>query len=125
MVIIDANIALRYLLDDVPELANKAAEVLENNEIYIPNEVFAEIIYVLEKIYKIEREEIASILGDFIQIDNINVTDINLLLEALKLYKVRTLDFVDTLLYSYKKLKKYEVCTFDQKLKKLIENLGE
>lgn len=50
MNIVDANIILRYLLEDIPELAEKAAEILENNEIFIPNEVFAEVVYVLEKV---------------------------------------------------------------------------
>ena len=37
MKIADANIVLRYLLNDTEELAKKATEILENNEVYIPN----------------------------------------------------------------------------------------
>jgi predicted nucleic-acid-binding protein len=52
MQIIDANIILRYLLKDNPVLFNKAAGIIEGNkEIFIPNEVVAETVYVLEKVY--------------------------------------------------------------------------
>ncbi|QSQ10284.1 hypothetical protein H0A61_02685 [Koleobacter methoxysyntrophicus] len=50
MKIVDANIVLRYLLDDAEELSEKAAEILENNEVFLPNEVIAEVVYVLEKV---------------------------------------------------------------------------
>lgn len=36
MKIIDANIVLRYLLNDTEELAEKATEILENNEVFVP-----------------------------------------------------------------------------------------
>jgi len=48
MKIVDANIILRYFLDDDEELSPKAAEIIEQNSLAIPNEVFAEIVYVLE-----------------------------------------------------------------------------
>ena len=69
MKIADANIILRYLLDDDEELSAKAAEIIEQNELTIPNEVFAEIVYVLEKVYKIEREEISNILIEIFTFD--------------------------------------------------------
>ena len=31
---------------------------LENHSIFIPNEVIAEVVYVLEKVYKVERSHI-------------------------------------------------------------------
>ena len=52
MKIVDANIVLRYLLNDSDDLSGQAAEILENNMIFLPNEVIAEIVYVLEKVYQ-------------------------------------------------------------------------
>ena len=46
MKIVDANIVLRYLLNDAEDLSEKAIELLENNDVFIPNEVIAEIVYV-------------------------------------------------------------------------------
>ncbi|KYO66123.1 PIN domain-containing protein [Thermovenabulum gondwanense] len=123
MNIVDANIILRYLLEDIPELAEKAAEILENNEIFIPNEVFAEVVYVLEKVYKINRKEIKNILCEFLSYKQIEVIDKELLMEAFKIYYEVKIDFIDAILYSYKKCKNYNVLTFDRKLMKIIQKL--
>lgn len=120
MKIIDANIILRYLLEDVPELSKKASEILETNEVFIPSEVFAEIVYVLEKVYEVEREEISSTLIELINTQNINVTDRLLLKKALEFYSATNFDFIDTILYSYNKYKHYKVFSFDKKLSKLL-----
>jgi len=54
MIIVDANIVLRYLLNDTENLSEKAADILENNNVFLLNEVIAEIVYVLEKVYKVK-----------------------------------------------------------------------
>lgn len=123
MQIVDANIILRYLLNDIEDLANKATDILENNEIFIPNEIIAEVVYVLEKVYKVKRKEIQKSLSEFLTYDNIITADIDILLESLEIYSKRQLDFVDTLLLSYRKIKKYTVFTFDKKLEKLLNQI--
>jgi hypothetical protein len=42
-----ANIILRYILNDHEELSEKAAEILENNEVTLKIEVAREVTYVL------------------------------------------------------------------------------
>lgn len=121
MIIIDANVVLRYLLNDTQELAEKATEIIENNKVLVPNEVIAEIIYVLEKVYKIKNDEISEILLELFQYDNIKVDDPEVIETALKLYGDIRFDFVDTLLYSYNKVRGYEVFTFDKKLAKRLK----
>lgn len=120
MKIIDANIILRYLLNDVEELSEKAEEIIENNDVFVPNEVIAEVVYVLEKVYKVERIEIYNYLTEFFEKQNISVPDKDVIFAALKLFSSKKLDFVDTILYAYAKVKDYEVFTFDKKLKKTI-----
>jgi len=121
MKIADANIVLRYLLNDTKELAERATDILENNEVFIPNEVIAEIVYVLEKVYNVKSDEISDILKNLFGYSNIKVADIGVIEEALNLYGRRKLDFVDTLLYAYNKVRGYEVYTFDKKLNQLLE----
>lgn len=121
MKIADANIVLRYLLNDTEELAKKATEILENNEVYIPNEIIAEIVYVLEKVYKVKNDEISNTLKDLFQYGNLKVIDLDVVEEALDIYGKKKFDFVDTLLYAYHKIKGYEIYTFDKKLNKLLE----
>lgn len=122
MKIVDANIILRFLLNDVEELSEKATEILENNEVFIPNEVIAEIVYVLEKVYGVKNDEINYTLMRLFKHDNIKVSDLDIIEEALDLYGRRRFDFVDTLLYGYNKIKGYKVYTFDKKLNKLLKS---
>ena len=122
MKIADANIVLRYLLNDTEELEEKATEILEKNEVFLPNEVIAEVVYVLEKVYEVKNDEISDTLKELFEYDNIELSDLALLQAALDLYGNKQLDFVDTLLYAYNKVKGYRIYTFDKKLKKLLED---
>ena len=120
MLIVDANILLRYLLLDVPELAEKAAGIIESNEIYIPFEVAAEIVYVLEKVYKIERTEISCAIKKLLKSDTIHTYDSEVLEKALDIFSSVKIDFVDTLLCGYSLIRDDEVITFDKKINKYI-----
>jgi predicted nucleic-acid-binding protein len=120
MKIVDANIILKYLLNDAEELAAKATDIIENNKVLVPNEVIAEIVYVLEKVYKVKNDEISRTLKELFQYDNLKVDDLEVIETALELYGSRRFDFVDTLLYAYNRVRSYEVCTFDKKLYKLL-----
>jgi len=55
MKIVDANIILRYLLEDHAEYFEKAISIVGKNRILLINEVVAEVVYVLEKVYQIDR----------------------------------------------------------------------
>jgi predicted nucleic-acid-binding protein len=41
---VDANIILRYLLEDDSVLSVKAANILEHNDVHAPFEVLAEVV---------------------------------------------------------------------------------
>ncbi|MGG4000451.1 PIN domain-containing protein [Anoxybacillus kestanbolensis] len=121
MKIVDANIVLRYLLNDHDDLSAKAAMIIENNKVLLPNEVVVEVVYVLEKVYRVKNDEICDTLLELFKYDNIDVDDMEILEEALILFRERRLDFVDTLLYAYNKVKGYQVYTFDKKLNQLLK----
>ncbi|WP_017295285.1 hypothetical protein [Geminocystis herdmanii] len=55
MAIADANIILRYLLNDHEELSTKAEKILENNRIILLLPVACEVVFVLQKVYEVER----------------------------------------------------------------------
>ncbi len=120
MKIIDANIVLRYLLEDEKQSFLKASQIIENDDILLTNEIIAEIVYVLEKVYTVPKMEIADILSAFIKLINIFIEDKQLIIVALSFYAKYNLDFVDSILLSYNKVRKYKVITFDKKLNKLL-----
>jgi len=120
MLILDANVILRYLLDDNEEMSKKADELIGKKEIYIPAEVIAEIVYVLSGVYGIDRKVISEILLNLLNVERIISLDINTIKNALNYYVEYNIDFVDSLLIGYVKNEHYEVFTFDKKLQKLI-----
>jgi len=56
--LIDANVILRYLLHDNVEMAEIAKSIIEAG-VYTTAEALAEAVYVLERVYKVNRETIA------------------------------------------------------------------
>lgn len=51
----DANILIRYIINDDEIMAAKADETVNSGSLFILPEVFAEVVYVLTKVYGIER----------------------------------------------------------------------
>lgn len=57
--ILDANMILRFLLRDNEEMADTAENLIDNNAVLLTLEVAAEVVFVLQKVYKQERSRIA------------------------------------------------------------------
>jgi predicted nucleic-acid-binding protein len=121
MQIVDANIVLRYLLEDSEELAAKAAQIIDNNEITLPIEVLSEVVYVLAKVYGMDRKSISAILLDFFNSIDVQTAHREAVIAGLKYYGAKKLDFVDCILAGYAKCEHAEIHSFDENLRKLIE----
>lgn len=100
---VDANIILRYLTRDPPEMAEAARRVLSAAQrakvrlLLIPITV-AEVVWVLESFYGYPKERIATTLTQLLHTDSFDVENLEELTEALALYHERNLDFADALL---------------------------
>lgn len=123
MNIVDANLILRYLLQDAVQFIEQARDKIENHHIFIPNEVIAEVVYVLEKVYKVERVNIFDALQNLLTYSNITTHDKSIFIEALKVYSEIKIDFVDSLLFAYSKIGGHTVFTFDKKLNQMLDEL--
>ncbi|MEB3175898.1 MAG: PIN domain-containing protein [Cyanobacteriota bacterium] len=124
MRIVDANIVLRYILDDHAELSPTATEILEQQTALLPIEVACEVVYVLQKVYCINRKDIQEQLTSLLNEKLINMDKPLVFLKALELYSITRLDFVDSLLWAYHVIEQQEVFTFDKKLNKYIGQTG-
>jgi predicted nucleic-acid-binding protein len=120
MIRVDANYILRYLLNDNPEMANTAEQLFLNETVFIPNEILAEIVYVLQGVYEISKIEISDKLIGLINFATILTDNEPIIIEALTLFKNQNLDFVDCLLCSYSQID--EIRTFDKKLNRCIQS---
>ena len=123
MALVDANIVLRYLLDDHAELSPQATAILEQHAATLPIEVACEVVYVLQKVYGVEREEIQQQLCQLLEEEWVSMEKTEVFLTALKYYSTNKLDFVDTLLWAYHTVEGSEIFTFDKKLNKRIQRI--
>ena len=113
MTLVDTNVILRYLLNDIPEQADKAAAIIESGAFTLP-EIIAEVIYVLIKLYNIPRKEIESIILPIF--DEISIENTDMITTAVSLYSETKFDFVDCIIIARKKILGEDVFTFDKKL---------
>ncbi|MDR0736343.1 MAG: PIN domain-containing protein [Zoogloeaceae bacterium] len=122
MPVIDANIVLRYLLDDDETLAQSARNIIEGGAIGLPVEVLCEVVYVLQKVYQIPRDDISPQLARLVLRANIALSRKPAILDALGFFAASNLDFVDCVLAGYANAGE-QAHTFDKKLARFIEEL--
>ena len=121
VIIVDTNIILRIILNDNPKMADDALNFISGNDILIKNEVFAEVAYVLFKLYAIEKSEIVKEISKLLKVANIRTESDEIVLLALETFRDSNLDFVDCLLYAYNQVWGYQVFTFDKKLRGMLD----
>lgn len=127
MRLIDANVILRFLVEEEAETVmaqrTKAlfARVNKNEEkILILRCVIFEVVYVLEKFYKTQRKIIADILARLIRAKGVSVPGKNRILSALEKYASINVDFVDCYLAAAMELGDIkEIYSFDKDLDRL------
>ena len=120
MIRADTNYIVRYLVNDNVEMADIAEEILTTKNVFISNEILAEVVYVLLGVYKISKEELSNQLLELISFENIFVSNSKIVKHSFEIFKTKNLDYVDCLLCAYSS--QDEIATFDKKLNKCISN---
>ncbi len=101
--LIDANVILRFLTNDPPDWAARAATVFSavaagKLAVVVEDVVLAEVVWTLRSCYQAERADIANQLISLIADDNVLNRDKQTLSSALALYLHYNLGFADALL---------------------------
>ena len=97
---LDANVILRYLLNDIPEQADAVDELLkeaEEGKILLRTTalVIAEIVWTCESYYELPKEEIRDKVLAILSTPGLEVENAELLAEAAILYVEKNVDFID------------------------------
>ena len=71
MVVLDANVILRYLLNDNEAMAKEAENVIKTEVTMVPIEVIAEVVYVLKGVYSVDRVKIRDALNSHFYVKNV------------------------------------------------------
>ena len=96
---VDSNILVRHLTGDPPDQARRATAFLgSTQDLVLVDLVVAEVVYVLESVYDVERERVAELVRAVIAFPAIVVTDEILLLRALELYDQYRIHFAESYL---------------------------
>ena len=122
-VLLDANILIRFLVRDHEEHYLKSVEIFKaieegKTEAMLMNFILAEVIYVLKRIYKYEKKEIASTLKKLLLYSHLYTENKLVTFEALELYADKNIDFADAMLCAKKNLEGFKIVSFDKDIKR-------
>lgn len=118
---IDANVMLRYVLDDHTELSPQAKEIIDTHIVEVPIEVLCEVVYVLTGYYEIDRQLVSRKIQNFFETTQCILSHREAVLQGLTYFERTSLDLVDCILAGYAATEQDEIYTFDKKLQKLIQ----
>ncbi len=118
---VDTNVIVRHLTADPPDMAQRATEFLRTaTDLMLPDLITAEIVYVLESFYEVERSRVVELLRAVIAFPAIHTLDTPLLLRALEIYEVQRIDFADAYLAASAEVNGIgRVVSFDRDLDRL------
>ncbi|MBQ9483604.1 MAG: PIN domain-containing protein, partial [Ruminiclostridium sp.] len=91
--------------------------------VYVRDEVLAEAVFVLTKVYEQERPVVAKAVTAFINLKNITLDSKAVTIKGLQYYAETKLDYVDCLLAAFHSEKGDTVLTFDKKLNNLMTRI--
>lgn len=115
MIIVDTNLLVRVIVNDNVNQVGIAKTILEKEQIYIPKTVLLELVWTLESVYKLEKNEILSALNSLLKPKNITVEDMPQVRQSLQWYE-NGMEFADALHLSAAFGSVNEFATFDQSL---------
>lgn len=120
MIFLDANVILRFILDDDPSLSPKAKTIFKTidqgkTKVFISSMAAFEVVFTLEKTYKKPKPEIRKNLLAITKLENVLADKEDILEKALGFYEEKNVSFVDAYqaaLMEKKKIKK--IYSFDK-----------
>lgn len=127
--VIDTNLLVRYLTEDDPSKANDVKRLLLKAaqgevRLLVPSVVIAELVWVLQSFYRLEREEIAPLLNAILRTRGVEVSDKQIVGDAIALYLDGAIDFIDAWIIAFARAAGVRaVYTFDRKHFKGIEGI--
>lgn len=118
-VVLDTNVLVRFLMGDDPVQSPEAKALFQTANLgkitlIIPTSVIQETVYVLEKLSRKTRAEIAPVLLSVLHLPHVSNPDGRWVLDAIQEYRMRNADFGDALVCAYAHHFGHSVVTYDQ-----------
>lgn len=124
MIALDTNVLVRFLVEDDADQLERARRFLQKavdsgSSCYVSDVVMCEVVWVLERSYKLRKAQISQVLGNLLRARNLAFSSSDRLARALEAYKAGLGDFADYLIREHARASGCEaVATFDSDLLK-------
>ena len=123
VLLLDANIVLRFLRQDEPEQSKACVDLFLRAEqgefsLQLTALSFAEVVWVLISFYHQPRAKVAELLASLLQHPAIITENRDRLGHALSLYATTNVDFVDCYLAAHARETGHPIVTYDRDFKK-------
>lgn len=124
IVAVDTNVVLRYLLADHPALSQKAKKLFKAAEqrklrLFLDEVVLAEVVWTLSSFHKISKVKISDSLRVLLSQNWLFCRRKKLMLEALKNFAEKNIDYIDAWLFSVAKKLNFQISSFDKDFDRL------
>ncbi len=124
MIALDANVLVRFLVEDDQRQSSKAARLIEravarNETLFVSDLVVCEAVWVLLSAYRVPRIEVADILAQIFKATHLSFRDPDGLMRALESFIAGKGDFADYVIQEHARSAGCaSVATFDRALLK-------
>ncbi len=124
--LIDTNLIVRYLVQDHEKHAKAAGKLFDACDrgevvIVVLPTVLAECVFVLESFYEHPRGRIVAALGRLIASPGVEISGLEIHLDALRRYQKTRVHFVDCLIAATSMAQDIPVATFDEDFRKFAD----
>ncbi|WBQ11340.1 type II toxin-antitoxin system VapC family toxin [Hyphomonadaceae bacterium ML37] len=121
MIALDTNVLVRFLVQDDPLQAQMATKVIDqltdDAQGFVSREVLIELVWVLERAYRLGRAEIAFALSGLLSATELNIEGSDEVAPALELYRNNGFGFADLMIAAAaQRAGAAEMVTFDRKV---------
>ena len=125
MIGLDANVLVRYLVQDNPGQSRKAIQVItkqctRDDPGFINRIALCELVWVLESAYGYSKDTIVTVLEKLLRTSQLKIEDVQTVWTAFRMYQKGKADFADCLMGTTNRLSGCETTvTLDQAASKL------
>ena len=124
MIALDTNVLVRFLVQDDPLQAQLATKVIDqltdDAQGFVSREVLVELVWVLERAYRLGRAEIAVALDGLLSATEMDIEGSDEVAPALELYRNNGFGFADLMTAAAaRRAGANELVTFDRKAARL------
>lgn len=124
MIALDTNVLVRFLVQDDALQAHLATKVIDqltdDAQGFVSREVLIELVWVLERAYRLGRAEIAVALDGLLSATELDIEGSDEVAPALELYRNDGFGFADLMIAAAaRRVGAMELVTFDQKAARL------